>query len=87
VKWIKAVESIGEDAKKRKTKTWRIINSNDTPLGIVRFYPPWRRFVFEPHAGTIYEEVCLRDIAEFCVEKTKAWRLEIKNRRKTDVGT
>lgn len=81
MKWIKAIESQSEEALKRKTKTWRILTLDDVSLGLVLFFPKWRKFVYQPHGSTLYEETCLRDIASFCEEQTKAWKLEVKSRK------
>lgn len=35
-------------------------------LGQVKWYGPWRCYAFFPADGTLFERVCLRDIAAFC---------------------
>lgn len=44
------------------------------PLGEIKFVGGWRRFAFFPYGNTLYEQDCLRDIADFCEARTKAWR-------------
>jgi hypothetical protein len=40
-------------------------------LGWVAWFSRWRKYAFYPKPETVYEEDCLRDIAEFCEAKTK----------------
>ena len=47
------------------TKVWEV-SSQSAFLGRVRFWAPWRKYVFEPVAGTLFDECCLNEIAEFC---------------------
>ena len=47
-----------------KTKVWSVAASG-TPLGAIRWYSQWRRYVFYPHAGTLYDAECLHDITSF----------------------
>lgn len=41
-------------------------------LGQVRWYPAWRKYAFFPDQYTIFEEDCMRDIAQFLDDTTKA---------------
>ena len=43
-------------------------------LGYVKWHSAWRQYSFFPEAGTVLEKTCLRDIAEFCEEKTRKHR-------------
>ncbi len=58
-----------------KTKWWTV-NVKDCyeTIGQVHWYGPWRKYCFFPEFDTVYEEVCLRDIAQFCQEKTAEHR-------------
>jgi len=40
----------------------------DESLGVIKWHGPWRKYVFDPHVMTIYEQDCLRDIAAFLDE-------------------
>jgi len=49
-----------------KTRRFDVRNAKSgVLLGWVRWYGPFRGYSFFPCEGTIYEEECLRDIAEF----------------------
>ena len=50
-------EKCGED--------WQCTNKHEESMGIVEYYIPWRRFVFEPFAGFVYSHDCLADISHF----------------------
>jgi len=83
-KWIIFVE--GEP--KPKTKTWHVVTKEDggkpgfeeggNELGEVRWYGPWRCYAFFPAGGTLFEKDCLRDIADFCEQRSKAHRARIR---------
>lgn len=63
---------------KPKTKTWYVVNKYDDAsgdfakahLGWIGWYAPWRKYCFFPKGDTVYEKVCLREIANFCERKT-----------------
>lgn len=58
-----------------KTKRWEITTKDGKGvLGLVKFYPQWRRYAYFPYVGTLYDQDCLRDIALFCETKTREWR-------------
>lgn len=59
-------------APKAKTKVWWILNRYDHGhLGWIAWYSHWRKYSFTPNGGSVYEEKCLREIADFCEKKTK----------------
>jgi len=41
----------------------RAKQTNET-LGIIKWFNSWRSYAFYPVPNTVYEETCLRDIAE-----------------------
>ena len=57
----------GQDSASGLTKSWDVCPkaSIDTPLGQIRWYAPWRRYVYYPKSETLYDAACLRDITEF----------------------
>ncbi|MDV3594171.1 hypothetical protein CMU87_17010 [Elizabethkingia anophelis] len=49
-----------------KTKRFMIHNSvNKSILGRVLYYPQWRKYVFVPIDGVIFDSKCLIEIYEF----------------------
>jgi hypothetical protein len=59
----------------RKTSVWRVIaNEGDTLLGEVKWFGRWRGYAFHPESWTVFEQKCLREIAEFVESKSKAHR-------------
>lgn len=63
-----------------KTDVWNVVTKRGSDiLGYVEWYAPWRKYAFNPGGYTGYEEVCLREIADFCEARTK----EHKVRRAT----
>jgi hypothetical protein len=56
------------------TKRWAVRPKDDGYLGMVSWYGPWRKYCFFPMGNTVYEQVCLREIADFCESETKLHR-------------
>jgi len=66
-KWIEFIRTTPN----KKTEVWEIYTRGlDTYLGIIKWYAPWRRYCFFPVRETVFEEVCLRDIAKFIETET-----------------
>lgn len=54
-----------------KTLRWQVHAKRDNAaLGEIKWYPGWRKYAFMPAPDTIFEQRCLRDIAEFIETKT-----------------
>lgn len=49
-------------------------------LGKVLWYSRWRKFAFYPVQGSGFDEDCLREIATFCEDQTKARKAMTKKR-------
>ena len=55
-----------------KTCIWFVKSrGNSVPLGQVRWYGAWRKYVFYPSHDTLFDYACLQDIASFCQTNTK----------------
>lgn len=64
---------------KPKTLTWWVMTKDDgLTLGIIGWFARWRKYGFYPESATVFEEVCLREIAEFCERKTREHRAKRK---------
>ena len=60
-----------EGPPKPRTKTWWVVTrDDDIHLGWVGWFGRWRKYAFYPKPDTVYEQVCLRDIALFCETQT-----------------
>lgn len=60
-----------------KTHVWAVVEKqNGEALGVVKWYGPWRGYCFwpKPWEQTIFEQVCLREIADFIVARTAEHR-------------
>ena len=69
-------------SKSGKTKVWSVQTAVSTDeedlffeLGTVSWYGGWRKYAFFPAPQTLYEQDCLRQIANFCERETKMQRL------------
>lgn len=68
-KWIKMVEETPPVP--RKTKIWYVENVDvSVVIGQVRWYNSWRRYAFFPAPECVFEQDCLRDIADFVEAET-----------------
>jgi hypothetical protein len=56
------------------TQRWEVSSSGGDNLGQVKWFGNWRKYCFSPFADTVYEEVCLREIAFFGEQLTKLHR-------------
>jgi len=61
-----------------KTKRWFVVSKHDKDskddgvvLADVAWYNGWRKYAMYPRDQTVYEEVCLREIADFCEQQNK----------------
>jgi len=51
---------------KTKTQVWHIISKKwGNVLGVIRWYGPWRQYVFYPEKDTIWNKDCLDDVKNF----------------------
>lgn len=63
--------------KKPKTNVYHIISENSVPLplsgvipryevlGVIKWYGPWRRYIFEAYEGVVWSWGCLEQIQDF----------------------
>ena len=59
----------------RKTEKWKVISAMGSyQLGVVSFHPAWRKYVFWPERNTIFDPVCLRELADFVERQTNHWK-------------
>lgn len=59
----------------RKTLIWVVESATGGgQLGMIGWYPHWRKYTFNPGHGTTFDPACLREIADFVEEKTREHR-------------
>lgn len=62
-----------------KTKRWQV-RSNDrreTILGVIAWFASWRKYTFQSSINySVFDERCLREIADFIETKTKEHKLQ-----------
>jgi hypothetical protein len=64
----------GKPTKTATTRTFAVTSQhNGSLLGYVKFFAQWRQYVFFP-LNCILNKDCLREVADYCVEQTSAWR-------------
>ena len=50
----------------KKTNVWLVVpNEGRERLGEIKWFSHWRKYAFFPLPDTVYEDDCLKDIAEF----------------------
>lgn len=90
--FIKFVEVDLRDG--RKTRVWAVMTTDGAHcLGRIGWYAPWRKYGFitggerYQHEQVILEEVCLRDIADFCQKQTGVHRQSLQLKRDSKSNT
>lgn len=53
------------------TRRWELTTLDGSPLGRISWYSPWRKYCFSPFPESIFDDSCLREIAEFCAVMTR----------------
>lgn len=48
------------------TKKVGVLSRASESLGGIHWYAPWRRYVFFPNPGTLFDAICMREIADYC---------------------
>jgi hypothetical protein len=54
-----------------KTQKWLASSVAGAILGNISWFSQWRRYAFQPIAGTVYDATCLREIADFIENRTE----------------
>jgi len=57
----------------KKTETWSV-HSHGVYLGLVKWYAQWRKYAFFPDDGTLFDSLCLSELAGFCATKTQQYK-------------
>lgn len=58
------------------TKRWAVMSKDQGGrIGCVSWHGPWRKYCFFPMPSTVFEKVCLREIADFCENQTTQHQL------------
>jgi hypothetical protein len=47
------------------TSIWSVETLEDVELGQIKWFAAWRKYVFWPHSGTLYDSACLKEIMLF----------------------
>jgi hypothetical protein len=84
-KWIEF--EADRHTKSKITKVWTVISKEGNHvLGWVKWYSGWRRYCFFPQVNTIFEQDCLRDIADFIENQTRTHKAQRKLEKITNGG-
>lgn len=63
-KWINI--KFLSDSPTAKTKIYEVTTKDDSQiLGYIKWFGRWRKYAFYPESNTLYEQDCLRDIANY----------------------
>ena len=62
-----------------KTKKISVSSVNGIGLGIIKFRPQWRAYVFEPFPNIVLDSKCMRNITEELEFQTNNWRNSLTN--------
>ena len=54
------------------THFWEVINKKDgDPVAYIEWFKRWKKFCLFPYPDTVFEEICLGDISQFLIDRTK----------------
>jgi hypothetical protein len=68
-----------EDPPEAPTPRWWVQTKNgESVLGFIDFFDGWRKYTFRPEAGSEFEEICLREIAQFISDRTAEHKAKMK---------
>lgn len=71
-----------------KTRTWQVLSRHRADvLGIIKFYSPWRQFVFAPSPGCLFNSGCMEDLIAACKASTQDWKDGLPQRQRDDGWT
>jgi hypothetical protein len=56
------------------TKRYVVQAQGGLPLGVIKWYGAWRKYVFFPDYDTLFDTNCLLEIAAHCEQVTKEHR-------------
>lgn len=66
------------------TRRWAVISKDGTwLLGEVKWFSAWRRYVFYPANGTLFDADCLTELQVFLRERTEDQKADAAARRNT----
>lgn len=71
------------DQPKEKTDTWAVrTKDQDNLLGMIGWFGRWHGYAFFPHMDMVFEQKCLRQIADFieAANRSHRERLQLKKR-------
>ena len=58
-----------------KTQVFAVLSKKHGDiLGKVRWYGPWRQYVFYPETGTLFNPTCLNEISWFVADLTRRYK-------------
>ena len=69
--WVKF--QLNERGIRAKTDTWEVWGTG-SHVGKIRWHSPWRKYCFFPMWAPLFDEDCLRQIAEFIETQTAMHR-------------
>lgn len=85
MKYITIATNLEASRNRKTTTVWDIRTSDGAfMLGQVKWFSRWRKYAFFPEAGTLYEERCMRDIADWCEASTKEHRRLLRELKDLD---
>jgi hypothetical protein len=72
------IVELGGHSASGKTQIWFVRSTDGTELGNISWNSGWRKYWFNPFENTGYEEICLRNIADFCEKLSKLHKEKLK---------
>lgn len=65
-----------------KTKVWNVIGSDQNVAGQIKWFGRWRGYAFFPTSDTVFEQRCMRTIADFIEARNGEHREERRSAKR-----
>jgi len=63
-------KDVGKARKGGTTHVFDVMSKTGAALGIIKWFPHWRKYTFHPGPETVFDPKCLTELSEYCTLKT-----------------
>lgn len=74
VQFMKAPSASG------KTSVYRVLSMHDVLIGTIKWYGPWRQYVFEAEPNVVWSYGCLNDVISAVIKANDEQRQKHKEK-------
>ena len=68
-----------------KTKVWDVVSTHTFEIiGEIKWWGAWRKYVFFPQEGTLYDVSCMNHICDFISEQMESRKKSVTKKTQTE---